>query len=100
MAQQERKGREWVLLAKHYESDADFRAAVENALVDIFAISYWGGRGVCVAPLRVKDEATGTYVTVGFAFEEVWMPALKSPEPESVDEPDLDALEVPEPVEA
>lgn len=73
------KGREWVLLAEHYETDDDFRRAVENALVDIYAISFWGGRGVMVAPLRVQD-AGGRYATVGFAFEEVWMPALKAPE--------------------
>lgn len=71
------KGREWVLLAKHYDTDQDFRAAVENALVDIYPISFWGGRGVMVAPLRVQDGSTGSYVTVGFAFEEVWMPAIR-----------------------
>jgi hypothetical protein len=78
------KGREWVLLAKHYDTDSDFRAAVENALVDIFPISFWGGRGVMVAPLRVQDGQT--YVTVGFVFEEVWMPAVKAPGSDEVEE--------------
>lgn len=96
------KGREWVLLAKHYDTDQDFRAAVENALVDIYPISFWGGRGVMVAPLRVQDGSTGSYVTVGFAFEEVWMPALKTPEPpaELTEEEIAEHFPAGEPVEA
>jgi hypothetical protein len=92
VAAQERKARHWVLLAQHYETDQDFRVAVEQALVDIYALSYWGGRGVMTAPIRRKDPETDTYVTIGFAFEEVFMPAVRDPEPER---PVEDAYEPP-----
>lgn len=104
----ERKGREWVIRADEFDSDADFRVAVEQELVDIFPMANRGGRGVIVAPLRVQDG--DGYYTAGFAFEEVFMPAVRAREPE-VPEPhpitdeelERDALEharEQEPVEA
>lgn len=82
---QERKGREWVILADDFETDGDFRSAVEQDLVDIFPMANRGGRGVIVAPLRVQDD-TGVYFTAGFAFEEVFMPAVRQREPEQRDD--------------
>ncbi len=99
----ERKGREWVILAEHFESDADFRSAVEQELVDIFPMANRGGRGVIVAPLRVKDG--DAYYTAGFAFEEVFMPAVREREPtlEPITDGELDRdahARTQEPIEA
>lgn len=91
---QERKGREWAVYARDYGSDAEFRAAIEQELVDIYAMTYRSGRGVIVAPLRARDD--DGYFTAGYAFQEVFMPAVRPAEPEPVAEPEPDL----EPVEA
>jgi hypothetical protein len=87
---QEREGRTWTIYAHEFGSEADFRATVEQALVDIYAIVHWRGMGITVTPLRTLIE-DGTYRTEGFAFAEVFMPAVKQrvvepPAPELTDE--------------
>lgn len=100
---QERKSRAWAIYAEHYESDAEFRGAVEQALVDIFPLGFYSGRGVIVAPLRVQDDEGG-YATIGFAFEEVFMPAVRRQAEEGPEEALADVVAAaapePEPVEA
>jgi hypothetical protein len=80
---QEREGRTWTIYAHEFGSEADFRATVEQALVDIYAIVHWRGMGITVTPLRTLIE-DGT-------FAEVFMPAVKQrvvepPAPELTDE--------------
>lgn len=107
---QERKSKAWTVYADPDETEERFRARVEQELVDIFPLAYRGGRGVIVAPLRrqVWDEVSQreVYVTIGFAFEEVFMPGVASVAASGaasiVDEPEdaVAAAAAAEPVEA
>jgi len=80
---QERKGRTWTVYEHEHE---DFRAAVEQTLVDIWPFVFYGGRGIMVAPLRVQKD-DGTYETRGIAFSEEFVPAVHETEPPEADEP-------------
>lgn len=88
---QQRKNREWLVAERDYETEEEFRAAVEQRLVDIFAISFYSGRGVIVSPLRAKVD--GEYRTLGFHFEETFIPAVRLAQPEASEpEPEPPAL--------
>lgn len=87
---QDSKSRTQTLYARDFASDNDFRAAIEQKLVDIFPVLDWG-RGVTVAPIRVQ-KADGTYATEGAAFQEVFMPAVRAVEPEPLPQPEESEL--------
>jgi hypothetical protein len=77
-------------MAEDYEFDADFRAAVADELAGLENMMYRLGDGFQVAALRAPS-GDGEYVTVGYFFRQVFMPAVKVAEP---DEPAV--LEPPE----
>lgn len=83
---QQRQSKKWRVYAQDFETGAEYRAAVEQALLDTYPLLHDGGRGVIVAPIRVKvrDEVAGdeVYVTAGVTFEEVFIPAARMREPE------------------
>lgn len=92
---QQRQSKRWVVYAQDFESTAEFRGAVEQELVDAYPLLTRGGRGVVVAPIRMKatDEVSGEemYVTVGVTFEEVFIPAARVREP-ATDEPGVEIV--------
>lgn len=92
--------RTWLVDSRDYETDAEFRVAVEQELVDVYAIGYRSGRGVIVLPVRAEI-AQGVWETIAFAFEETFVPAARSEpivETEGIADEEL-AEEFPEPVE-
>lgn len=74
---QERKSRTWTVIAEDGEPESETRARIEQALVDIYPLGFYGRRGVIVAPAYALDEESGEYRTVGFVFEEVFIPPVR-----------------------
>lgn len=71
-------------MAEEFEFDADFRAAVADELAGLENMMYRLGDGFQVAALRAPT-ADGEYVTVGYYFRQVFMPAVRAPEPEDAE---------------
>jgi hypothetical protein len=63
-------------MAEEFEFDADFRAAVADELAGLENRMYRLGDGFQVAALRAPS-GDGEYVTVGYFFRQVFMPAVK-----------------------
>lgn len=76
----QREGREWFVLADDYETDEDYRVAVQQELAGLENMGHRLGRGFVVTPLRQQREIGGVtvYETVGWAFSETFMPAVRS----------------------
>lgn len=102
---QQREGREWVVLAEEfvdengYYDEGAFRSAVQDELARLENMGHRLGRGFVVTPLRRERyvENVRMFETIGWAFSEKYMPAVKSV-PEVVSEPE--PIAEPEPVGA
>ncbi len=77
-----RKG-EWRVMAEDFQTDEDFRAAVEQELAGLENMMFRLGDGMQVAPLRAQLQG-GEYVTVGYFFRNVFVPAVGTPGEENV----------------
>jgi hypothetical protein len=87
----QREGRQWVIPAEEYADEEEFREAVARELAGLENMGHRLGRGFIVTPLRRARELGGTrvYDTIGWAFQETFMPAVASApalEPEAVTE--------------
>lgn len=94
------KLRNWSLDARDYETDEQFRGAVELELARFEHIGERFGIALVAAPVkRVIDDE---YVTVGWTFQTATVPAARAvePEPEAELPPVDDVLDMddPEPV--
>lgn len=76
---QEREGRQWVILETEYDCEEDFRDAVTTELARLENMGHRLGRGFVVTPLRQGREIHGVtvYDTIGWAFRETFMPAVR-----------------------
>lgn len=78
---QEREGRQWVILESEYDCEEDFRDAVTTELARLENMGHRLGRGFVVTPLRqgreIGDPPVLVYDTVGWAFRETFMPAVR-----------------------
>jgi len=75
--------REWFIEADEFEFYDDFRTAVERELAGLENMGHRLGRGFVVTPVR-RPKLMGTtevYETVGWAFAEVVMPAVREAAP-------------------
>jgi hypothetical protein len=93
----QREGRQWVILADEYADEEEFREAVARELAGLENMGHRLGRGFVVTPLRQARELGGTrvYDTVGWAFQETFMPAVAvapALEPDPVEEPEPAAV--------
>ena len=85
--------RAWIIEGSEYESEEDFRVAVEQELAGLENMGHRLGRGFAVTPIRrpVLIDNAEVIETVGWAFEEAVMPLVREreaePEPETEDEP-------------
>lgn len=87
MAQQ-REGREWFVVAADFVDDEGrfdedaFRAKVQDELAGLEHMGYRLGRGFMVTPLREPRQIGNVtvYETVGWAFSETFMPAVRRQE--------------------
>lgn len=86
MAQQQREGREWLILADEFESETEFREAVQDELARLENMGFRLGRAFVVTPLRQQREVGNAvvYDTIGWAFSETFMPAVRAQEAEVV----------------
>lgn len=86
--------REWTVARDDYASDADFRAEVQQSLLDLDAIGARLGGTLAQLPVRVHA-GDSEFVTVGWRFRwESYAPSLPG---EQSEEPDLAGLAVPVP---
>jgi hypothetical protein len=102
----ERGKRAWMIWSEEYDTEAEFRAAVENELVGLENIGHRMGGGFVVSPVRerIQSQAGEEFVTIAWRFENVFVPAVsrREPvaEPELAEEPALVEERAPEPVGA
>jgi hypothetical protein len=107
---QSRNDREWVIMRDEFETEEDFRRAVTEELAGLENMGHRGGGGFVTTPLRHGYQAEMRtvddrpllglpemeYVTLGWHFKLVFMPAARrAVEPES-----LEPEPVPDPVSA
>lgn len=95
--------REWTVLREEHASEGEFRAAVQQAMLDLDAIGARLGGSFAQVPLRHRI-ADAEFETVGWRFRwESFAPYLPDEEqPEPVADDDLEPVDepAPEPVEA
>lgn len=84
------KLRNWSLDARDYQTDDEFRAAVELELARFEHIGERFGIALVAAP--VKQVIAGEYVTVGWTFQTATVPAARQPEPDPVVEEELEQI--------
>lgn len=81
--------REWLIEQADYETVEDFRIAVANELAALENMGHRTGRGFTVSPVRVQQLSSSglpSYVTKGWLFREVFMPAARA---QVAEEPDV-----------
>jgi hypothetical protein len=108
------RDRSFTISLQDYDSETEFRQAVQQALLDTEAIGHREGGGFINSPLRMElqpkpgdftdhaGERLRKFVTVGWMFNHTFMPAVRmaEPEPESNgvgpdwDEEEIDAREI------
>lgn len=85
--------REWVIGLDEFDTEEDFRVAVERELAGLENMGHRLGRGFVVSPIR-RPKVIGSeeiIVTVGWMFGEAVMPMARDTEPEPAeDEPRTD----------
>ena len=79
------RDRSFTIIAEDYETEAHYREAVRQALLDCEAIGYREGGAFVVTPIRLEQaERFGVreFETLGWMFSHTFMPAAKVAEPE------------------
>lgn len=89
--------REWSISLRDYETEDDFRQAVQQELASFEHIGERLGIGIVAAPIRTRSRDGGEWFTAGWAFKTATVPAARenATEIEALEE----ALAAPEPVE-
>lgn len=98
---QQREGRKWYVLSDHYETESDFRLAIENELARLEHVGFRMGRGFICSPLRERNEhmsavlGTDVYDTLGWVFTETFVPAIRRTAPPDEEPVESDVVSVP-----
>jgi hypothetical protein len=90
-----RGDRDWALMADDYETDDEFRKAIVEELAGLENMGHRIGGAFVATPLRLKQPATHglqglpdeEYRVIGWHFKQVFMPAVRVPEPQEESEP-------------
>jgi hypothetical protein len=92
--------REWSLSLSDYETEDDFRAAVQQELASFEHIAERLGVGLVAAPIRTRMRDGGDWFTAGWVFKAATVPAAReaASEIEALEEALSEAE--PEPAEA
>lgn len=88
----DQRSRDWTIEYDDFETEEAFRQAIEIELARFEHLGFRTGRALIAAPIRTRAEDDGTYITIGWRFQEAFMPAAKPAVAEA--EPELE----PEPV--
>jgi hypothetical protein len=88
------RSREWIISREQFETEDDFRNAVAQELAAFEHLGFRTGRALVATPLRLPThrplDAKEDWITVGWTFREVFVPAARLVEPE----PEAPSLEV------
>lgn len=96
MSQMTKKPRDWMVLARDYDSEEDFRQALTQELAGLENIGHRTGGAFVATPLRQAQPVDAgdlvglpetEHVVIGWHFRQVFMPAAQATEPEPDDTP-------------
>lgn len=80
--------RRWTIRLDDFETEAAFRDAIAQECVGLENIGHRMGVGFVATPHRRQLPSTGEYLTIGWTFQAVNVPAVAERPPEPVAEPD------------